>query len=432
MKILFVVPYVPNPIRVRSYELLRTLVARGHQITVATLWQTEEEHSELAALQTLGITIIAKPLPRLRSLWNSTSALAGRAPLQAHYCWQPTLASALETLVAEQAFDVVHVEHLRGAAYGLLLRKMATPTGRPLPVVWDSVDCISHLFAQAARQSRSLQGRLMTRFELPRTRRYEAWLLHQFAQTLVTSATDHQAFAALIKEQATCSSTIYQQQQQPDVNLAESVAVLPNGVNLEEFQAGSAQKAERTIIFSGKMSYHANVTAALHLVQEIMPQVWRQDPTIEVQLVGKDPSAQVRALATDATPTAGKVAVTGAVPAMRPYLSQATIAVAPVPYSSGIQNKVLEAMACGTPVIASPNAASGLQANVGSDLLVAQSAGDFATAILTLLAQPVRRAEIGQAGRAYVERAHAWNAIGAQLETYYRQVILRPDSTSVR
>lgn len=424
MRILFVVPYVPNPIRVRPYELLRTLAARGHQITVATLWQSEEERHQLAALQALGITIVAEPLPRLRSLWNSTNALAGRAPLQARYCWQPTLAASLEALVAEQRFDVIHVEHLRGAAYGLLLRNLKTATGRPLPVVWDSVDCISHLFAQAARQSRSLRGRLMTRFELPRTRRYEAWLLHQFAQTLVTSATDHQAFATLIKEQASFSAM--NGQQPSHVDLAASVAVLPNGVDLEEFQAEQTKKAEKTIVFSGKMSYHANVTAALHLVQEIMPHVWQQDPTIEVQLVGKDPSAQVRALASAATPTAGKVVVTGAVPAMRPYLSQATIAVAPVPYSSGIQNKVLEAMACGTPVIASPNAASGLQANVGSDLLVAQSAGDFASAILALLAQPTRRAEIGQAGRAYVEQAHAWNAIGAQLESYYRDVMARP------
>lgn len=108
---------------------------------------------------------------------------------------------------------------------------------------------------------------------------------------------------------------------------------------------------------------------------------------------------------------------------MPPYLRQATIAVAPILYGAGVQNKVLEAMACGTPVIASPAAASGLQAEPGCDLLVAGDAGAFATAILTLLAQPERRAQIGQAGRAYVERVHAWDAVGAQLEQYYQRAI---------
>jgi len=167
------------------------------------------------------------------------------------------------------------------------------------------------------------------------------------------------------------------------------------------------------------MSYHANVTAALHLVREIMPQVWAHDPAVRVQLVGKDPPAEVRALADTASAPANAVTVTGAVSTMRPYLSQATIAVAPVLYGAGIQNKVLEAMACGTPVIASLAAASGLQAERGRDLIVADDASAFATAILSLLAQPERRAQMGQAGRSYVERVHAWDAVGAQLERYY-------------
>jgi glycosyltransferase involved in cell wall biosynthesis len=136
--------------------------------------------------------------------------------------------------------------------------------------------------------------------------------------------------------------------------------------------------------------------------------------------VGKDPPAPVRALADATTAPAGAVEVTGAVPTMRPYLSQATMAVAPVLYGAGIQNKVLEAMACGTPVIASPSAASGLQAKRERDLIVADDADAFATAILSLLAQPARRAQIGQAGRAFVEQIHSWDAVGAQLEQYYQ------------
>lgn len=422
MKILFVVPYTPNPIRVRPYELLRTLVHRGHTITLATLWQNEEERQELGALGALGIEIIADPLSKGRSLWNCVQALPSHAPLQAAYCWQPHLARRLRQLVTQRRFDVIHVEHLRGARYGLALKQTLRATPGAPPVVWDSVDCISYLFAQAAERSRSRSGRLMTTLELARTRRYEGWLLQQFDQVLVTSPNDRLAFLAL----AQLASPPEQQrghhvgrQHQQGAQVAEPIGVLPNGVDLAGFHPGVQPKAEKTLVFSGKMSYHANVTAVLHLVREIMPQVWAHDPAVCVQLVGKDPPPEVRALAeTTAAPT-GAVVVTGAVPTMRPYLSQAAIAVAPVLYGAGIQNKVLEAMACGTPVIASLSAASGLQAERGRDLIVADGASEFAAAILMLLAQPERRTAIGQAGRAYAERVHAWDAVGAQLEHYY-------------
>jgi glycosyltransferase involved in cell wall biosynthesis len=433
MKILFVVPYVPNPIRVRPYELLRTLAARGHQITLATLWQNTAEAREIAALAALGITVIAEPLSKARALWNSALALPTRRPLQARYCWQPALAARLERLVAEQSFDVAHVEHLRGAAYGLLLQTLATPSGETLPVVWDSVDCISHLFAQAARQSRSRSGRLMTMLELARTQRHEGWLLHQFAQVLVTSEPDQQALCALAEQQSAVAQRRGQPPRRPDWVSPQPV-VLPNGVDLAHFAQGVRPSSSAdagttppaTVLFSGKMSYHANVTAALYLVNEIMPHVWATHPAVRVQIVGKDPPAQIRALATTNASRAaqagrGSVEVTGTVPDIRPYIQQATVAAAPLLYGAGIQNKVLEAMACGTPVVTTGQAAGGMQAQPGRDLLVAESAPQFATAIVQLLENADERRALRNAGRAYVEAHHSWPAIVAALETVYCQ-----------
>ncbi len=444
MKILFVVPYVPNPIRVRPHELLRTLAHRGHEITLATLYQSADEAAAIAPLREQGIAVVAHALPKARSLLNSALAVPTRAPLQASYCWQPALAQTLQRLVAEEPFDAIHVEHLRGARYGLWLRKVLArgatiaesnnlygngqQPGKP-PIVWDSVDCISHLFAQAAKRSRSLSGRLMTTLELPRTRAYEAWLLHQFDRVLVTSPVDRDALLTLGGKGAVAGAR----------GEPRSPVVLPNGVALEAvgdarqarqqrmnaLQSGSGTDGgERaaTVLFSGKMSYHANVSAASYLVQEIMPLVWAKQPTVRVQIVGKDPPAQIRGLATTARADGAgerQVEVTGTVPEMRPYLRRATIAAAPLLYGAGIQNKVLEAMACGTAVITSAQAASGIPARAGIDFLVADQAQDFADAILGLLADPARRAAIGAAGRAYVEREHSWHAVAQQLEAVY-------------
>jgi glycosyltransferase involved in cell wall biosynthesis len=103
-------------------------------------------------------------------------------------------------------------------------------------------------------------------------------------------------------------------------------------------------------------------------------------------------------------------------------LQTATIAVAPITYGAGIQNKVLEAMACGTPVIASSQAVSALLIQPDKDALIAEGAVKFAQAIIELLENPNRRAEIGQAGRSYVEENHQWAKITQQLVQVYHQV----------
>lgn len=415
MHILYIVPYAPNLIRVRPYQLIRALLRRGHRVTVATLWTSAQDVADLQQLAAAGAHIVAQPQPLWRSLMNSLQALPTPTPLQAVYSWQPTLAHTLVTAIQDQQFDVVHVEHLRGVRYGLHLQAWSMAHQMPLPVVWDSVDCISHLFAQAAHRSRSRTGRLMTRLELNRTRSYEGWLVHQFSQVLVTSAADQQAMAQLALQQKCAAST-------PDSRAEnERLRVLPNGVDLEYFSPNEKRRDAMTIVFSGKMSYHANVTAALYLLEEIMPLVWAEQPAVQLYIVGKDPTPEIRARAAQAAAHADtpSVVVTGTVADLRPYLHSATVAVAPLLYSTGIQNKVLEAMACGAPVIASPQAVAALAIQPGREVLVAEDAASFAQAILYLLADPEQRHTLGQAGRTYVERHHSWDAMAAQLETIY-------------
>ena len=107
----------------------------------------------------------------------------------------------------------------------------------------------------------------------------------------------------------------------------------------------------------------------------MLPRIWAERSEIQLWIVGKDPPRSVRHLGRHA-----QIQVTGTVPDIRPYLRTATLAVAPAPYAVGIQNKVLEAMACGTPVVASPQAAGGLNARHGQELLVAESAKVFVIA----------------------------------------------------
>src|SRR3982750_805589 len=115
MKILFIVPYAPNLIRVRAYQLICTLAQRQHQITVASLWTNEEERADLQHLSQLGVRVVMQRATTWRSLTNTALALPTRPPLQAVYSWLPALANDIRQLMQTEIFDVVHVEHLRGA-----------------------------------------------------------------------------------------------------------------------------------------------------------------------------------------------------------------------------------------------------------------------------------------------------------------------------
>lgn len=406
MRLLFVTPYVPNLIRVRPFQFLRHLAKRGHQITLAALWSSETERGDLFALQEMGVRTVGAPHSRTSAILNCAAALPGQTPLQAAYCRSTPLAQIVVQEIARQP-DAVHVEHLRGSPFLLAARRAIAGLGaqQSPALVWDSVDCISLLFEQAARASTSRRTRWLAHFELPRTRRHEGRLVHVADHTVTTAERDAEALRSLAKA--------------IDPGQTPRVSVVPNGVDTETFRPNpSIDRAEARIVFSGKMSYHANATAALHLAQAIMPLIWRQRPDAELWLVGKDPGPEIAALAS-AGASRNRIVVTGEVASMAAELQQATVAAAPVPYGAGVQNKVLEAMACGIPVVASPQAVSALQAQPGEDLLVAGTPDAFAQHILDLLASPAMRLEIGANGRGYAASMHSWDAAAAQLEALY-------------
>jgi glycosyltransferase involved in cell wall biosynthesis len=165
------------------------------------------------------------------------------------------------------------------------------------------------------------------------------------------------------------------------------------------------------------MSYHANITAASHLVKKIMPRVWIERPDTKVWIVGKDPTQEVKQLALDFP---DRVVVTGSVPNLAEYLQRASVAVVPIVYGAGVQNKALEAMACATPVVSSHRAVAALSVTSGETLLVAEDDETFARHTLRLLNDGDLRARLSSAGRAFVETYHSWDAIAARLEEIYR------------
>jgi len=400
MRILYITPYVPSLIRVRPYNLIRSLAQRGHQITLLSVSSSAQEEKDAGRLTEWCQRVETIPVSRPRSLWNCVKALPQPGlPLQAVYSFSPRMQKRIQALLKEELFDIVHVEHLRGASFG-------TPVTE-VPKVYDSVDCISLLFEKALHSAPNLASRLIAWLDLDRTRRYESRLISQYDKVLVTSPQDKEALLGLNG----CS---------PKQNQEKKIAVLPNGVDLEYFAFTNGDRVPETLAFSGKMSYHANVAAASSLVQEVMPLIWAKRPGVKLEIVGKNPPKAICALAKD-----DRVRVTGFVPDLRPYLARATVSASPMQYSVGIQNKVLEAMATGTPVVASRQACSALTVEDGTHILVADNPATFAEQVLCLLDDVTLRRKIAINGRNYVEERHDWRAIAGNLENIYAEVMER-------
>lgn len=391
-------PYVPSPVRVRSYQFVRTLLRRGNHITLAAPVECADDLRAAAVLRSLGAAVVTLPLHPARKAWNCASALIGGDPLQAAFSWQPQLMHTASDLMRLGKFDAVHVEHLRGVRY-MRAARVHLPDG--VPLVWDAVDSISHLFQQTMTHGASHTWRSIAHFELARTRRCERRALHEATHAVVTSQIDRAALA----ENAGSG--------------AAPIVVIPNGVDLRVFRPAPDAAYERhTIVFSGRMSYHANVAAALRLAQRILPRVRAAQPEARLVIVGRDPPHIVRALADESN----GVTVTGAVHDLAEYVRRADVAAAPLVYGAGVQNKVLEAMACGTPVVADPLATRALDPSCADALLVAAEDDDFAEQILRLFEDRSLRQRLAESGRAFVEKFHSWDGAAAQLEELYRCV----------
>jgi sugar transferase (PEP-CTERM/EpsH1 system associated) len=391
LQILFVLPYLPSLIRVRPYQFLRQLV--GHHEVTLLATDSVRPLRELIELRDLCRRVEVVPMQRAASLRSCLGAALHGEPLQAAVCHSPALDSRLRAVLRESHFDVVHIEHLRAARLGRLV-----PAG--VATVFDAVDSISLLLERTLRASHSIQQRLLAAVELRRTRAFEARAVACFDRTMVTSPDDRQAFCRLAP--------------------AADVAVVPNGVDLQYFRPLGGPREPATLILTGKMSYHANVTAALHFVRHIWPRVRATQPQVRLSIVGSNPPREVRALADDPA-----INVTGYVPDLRQYLGRAAVAVCPVTVKVGIQNKLLEAMAMGVPVVSTWPGIQGLAAVPGRDLLVADSPAEFADNVCQLLADRSLADELAQAGRRYVQSHHRWLDVSRSLEVLYAEAIER-------
>jgi sugar transferase (PEP-CTERM/EpsH1 system associated) len=263
-----------------------------------------------------------------------------------------------------------------------------------LPKVADMVDVDSLKWEAYAGSSKGV-NRWIYGLEAARLRVLERSILQSFDATVV--------------------STRREQDQLRSEGVSQSISTVRNGVCVDEFASDGSERAQRpTLVFTGQMDYLPNVEAAALLAQEVMPGLRSRIPELEFLIVGRSPTPRVKRLA-----RLPGVIVTGEVAEIRPYLASAWVFVAPLQIARGIQNKVLEALAAGLPVVCSAAVMSGLEdggLEAGEDLLVANSPEEWSTTIRDLLESPTLRADLSANAREKLSKAYSWEANIADLE----------------
>jgi sugar transferase (PEP-CTERM/EpsH1 system associated) len=381
VKVLFLVTRLPVPPwrgdQVRAFHHLRELAPR-HDITCCALVSGPPPAALRASVEELGVRLEVVPIGRTGAVPALLRAVVGdRRPLQVLLYDRGDARHRVARLVERGGFDVVHAQLVRTAA--------CLPEGGP-PVVLDLIDALSANLARRARQERGPLAPVAA-WEAARLARFEPQLMARAARTLVVSAAERDAIGG------------------------ERVVVVANGVDLEAFPFSDRPRPAARLLFFGNLGYFPNVDAARWLAAEIYPRVRAEIPGAELRLVGARPARAVRALA-----RRPGISLAAGVPAMAPEVAGATVAVVPMRAGTGLQNKVLEAMAVGTPVVATPSVAAGLDVEPGRHLLVAAEAAGLAGATISLLRDGARARSMAEAARALVARRYRWAISAAEVE----------------
>ena len=182
----------------------------------------------------------------------------------------------------------------------------------------------------------------------------------------------------------------------------EDIKVVPNGIDMEYFISQNAEK-DFDLVFTGNMSYPPNVQSALFLIEEIMPEVWKHRPQTNLLISGANPVQKLKQLQSD------RVTVLGWIEDIRTSYSRSKIFIAPMLIGSGLQNKLLEAMAMKLPCISSELANRSLEAQEGESILIGSDKTEYAGHILDLLEKPEKAMELAEKGHSFVAGKFSWS-----------------------
>jgi sugar transferase (PEP-CTERM/EpsH1 system associated) len=396
MNILYIahrIPYPPNKgEKIRAFHQIRFL-SRNHRVHLACMVDDREDLKYMEVLKKYCVSVDAVYRSKTLAKFQALLGLFRKQPLTMSAFYSGELQDKITQKLRSEKIDRILVFSSVMAEY--VWRALG------IPRIVDFVDVDSAKWQLFSERS-YFPFSWIYRIEASRLARYEEKVTRTFDHSIIVSDKEAELFKSRVNGQP--------------------LSVIPNGVDLDYFspKLNEIMESKQSIlIFTGMMDYFPNIEAVQFFCDSIFPTITKVLPQVQFYIVGRNPTWQVRRLS-----NRPQVIVTSSVPDVRPYLAKATVSVAPFRTSRGVQNKVLEALAMGLPVVGTSLAFQGMKTTVSDGIRIADDPEKFGREVLSLLTDSDLQRQCSIQARKYVEQYHQWQDHAACLETLLQKACL--------
>lgn len=384
MKILVILSRVPYPLekgdKLRAYNQLKELKSR-HEIILCCLSDSAVHPKAGEALRQISSQFHIFNLSKWRIAVNLFFGLFSRKPFQVHYFYQRRIHHKIKKIIESEDPDHIYCQLIRTAEYAKHEHNYAKTL--------DYQDAFSKGMERREQNSK-WPIREIIAMERKRLIAYENIIFEYFELKTIISAEDRRF--------------IYHPER-------KDIAVITNGIDLEFFNPRYTAEKKFDLVFTGNMSYPPNIETAEYIAKTVLPKLQESHPEITLLIAGSTPHKRVQNLA-----KIPGITVSGWIDDIRDAYASAKVFFAPMQLGTGLQNKLLEAMAMKIPCITSDLANRSLKAKSGYELMVGKSCEEYVRDILEMLSDPEKQKSIGKAGREFVKNRFSWEKSVLELE----------------
>ena len=377
MDIIFIthrVPYPPNKgEKIRAFYFIKHL-SKKHRIFLYSLCDDINDRKHTKELKKYCVGVYFYNIHKMSSRINALARLFTNNPITLGHFWSNRMKKDIRKKVKDADIDLLFASSSSMAQYAMDIDSK--------PRIIDFIDMDSDKWAVFAKTSDFPLSWIYT-LEANRIRKLEKNINGAFTASVVTTEEERKKL------------------EEVDLQKKGRAHVISNGVDLEYFSGRASESDSKNIIFTGQMDYLPNIEAVIYFCKDILPLVKMEVPDVRFYIVGRNPSPAVKKSCPGAV-------ITGEVEDVRPYLTEAAVFVAPLRISFGVQNKVLQAMAFGIPVVATSQILRAIKAVPGEGILIGDTPEEFARKVIELLGDKEKRKAVSKNALQYVKNNHDW------------------------